>query len=81
MKTTIFILIIVVFSVAIGKPTINFNPFKISFETPYFSFALAFLALAVLFHGIQYEKIGIKKGVDMTIEYLKDLKKEKDKLQ
>lgn len=81
MKTTLLILVIVAFCIAIGKPTINLNPFKVSFEGPYLSFALAFLILAILFHEIHFQRIGEQKGIDKTIEYIKKLKKEKDNIK
>ena len=79
MKTLFILLFTIIVLIHSGKPTINFQPFTVSFERPYLPFATFFLILAVLFYTIQYEKIGYKKGVDDTIDVVNKVFKNKIK--
>lgn len=77
MKTLFIVLFGIIALIYSGKPTINFQPFSISFERPYLPFATFFLVLAIVFYTIQYEKIGYKNGVNDTIDVVKDVFKDK----
>lgn len=77
MKTLFIVLLGIVALIYSGKPTINLQPFSISFERPYLPFATFFLVLAILFYTIQYEKIGYKNGVDDAVDVISDLLKDK----
>lgn len=69
MKTTIIIVLAILFMAYIGEPTINFKPFSITFEKPYLPFATLSLILAIVCYSLQYEKIGYKRGMSDTVEY------------
>jgi hypothetical protein len=55
MKTLFYLFIFFGFLFYTAKPSLSFHPFSLSFETPYLSFSLFFLMMAVLFHGMHYE--------------------------
>lgn len=73
MKTTIIIVLALLFIVYTGSPKINFSPFSISFEKPYLPFATLFLIGAIVCYSIQYQNIGYKKGVDDTYKIVKKI--------
>ena len=77
MKTLFIVLFGIIVLIYSGRPIVNFQPFSISFERPYLPFATFFLVLAISFYTIQYEKIGYKKGVNDTIDVVKDVFKDK----
>jgi hypothetical protein len=56
MKTLFYLLIFFGFLIYIARPSLSFNPFSISFESPYLAFSLFFLMCAISFHGMHYEK-------------------------
>jgi hypothetical protein len=72
MKTIFIILFGIACLIYIGKPTINFSPFSISFERPYLLFAVLFLGLSIAFYSIQYEKIGYKNGVEDSVKVIEE---------
>jgi len=77
MKTILIILFSALFFIYVGKPTVNFKPFSVNFETPYLPFAVFFLILSIHFYCMQYEKIGYKNGVNDTVKIVEKIVNEK----
>jgi len=68
MRTTLDILIVIIFLVFLSNPKINFKPFSVNFETPLVSFAVLFMVLSVILFQINSEQIGRKKGYEKAVK-------------
>ena len=82
MKTIFWILFFVAILIYSSKPTIQFQPFKITFEQPFIPFAILFLTLSVAFFQVhakteaqkQVYKEAYKNGInDMANELKKQI--------
>ena len=76
MKTIFWLILVLAIVFFAARPKLNFNPFSITFETPYFAIGIAFLLIGLSL--IQYEsyRSGLKEGLNVAIEKLEKLKKE-----
>jgi len=74
MKTAIFIIVAIILGFHLANTKVNFKPFSISFETPYYPFAVLFLILSISLFQLQSERQGFKKGVEKSIETIKSFK-------
>lgn len=74
MKTTLWLILVAVIVFFAARPKLNFSPFSVTFETPYFAIGIAFMLIGLSL--IQYEsyKRGVKEGLNKTIEKLEKLK-------
>lgn len=76
MKTILWLILVLALIIFAARPKLNFNPFSVTFETPYFAIGIAFLLIGLSL--IQYEsyKRGVKEGLNHTIEKLEKLSEE-----
>jgi hypothetical protein len=77
MKLVIYSVLAIAWLIYLAEPTISFKPFSIEFAKPYAPFAWFFLLLAIVFFQIQSDTIAYKRGVNDTIEIVKETLKNK----
>jgi len=74
MKLIIYSVIFIAWLLYLSEPTISFKPFSIEFAKPYSPFAWFFLLLAIVLFQLQSDKIAYRRGINDTIEVLKEFK-------
>ena len=78
MKTIITLSLLTAAILYTAGLSVNFNPFKISFETPYNALGIIFFAMALGFWNYQSKLKGKEEGRKEVIELLKEMSKEAD---
>jgi len=68
MKITLFIIAMLILGFHLANTKVNFKPFSINFETPYYPFAVLFLVLSISLFQIQSEKTAFKKGFEQGVK-------------
>ena len=74
MKIAFYLLLSIAWGIYLAEPTISFKPFSIEFAKPYQPFAWLFLMLSIVLFQLQSDKIAYKRGINDTIEVLKEFK-------
>jgi hypothetical protein len=77
MKLIIYSVIFIGWLLYLSEPIISFKPFSIEFGKPYMPFAWLFLITAVVLFQIQSDKIAYRRGINDTIEIVKEELKKK----
>ncbi len=72
MKLIIYSILCIAWLLYLSEPTISFKPFSIEFAKPYAPFAWFFLILAIILFQLQTDKTAYKRGVNDTIEIVKE---------
>jgi len=78
MKNNILLIISLALFIYSLKISITFKPFSISFGTPYLSLGWVFIIIGFVCINYHYDSTAYKRGVDDTIECLKESLKKHD---
>ena len=78
MKTIITSTLILAAILYVAGLSINFKPFKISFETPYTAIGLIFFSIALGFWNYQSKLEGRKEGRKEIMTLLEEISKERE---
>ena len=74
MKTTLWLILVLALIFFAARPKLNFSPFSVTFETPYFAIGMAFLIIGLSLIQYQSYKRGVAEGITKTIQALEKLK-------
>ena len=76
MKLAIYSILAMCWLLYLSEPTISFKPFSIEFAKPFAPFAWLFLIIALILFDLQSHSTGYKKGIDDTIDSIRESVKE-----
>lgn len=74
MKLAIYSILAIAWLLYLSEPTISLKPFSIEFGKPYSPFAWLFLMIAIVLFQVQSDKDAYRRGIDDTIQAVKDIK-------
>jgi L-lactate permease len=76
MKTTFYIILIVVSLLFLANTTIQFKPFKITFDTPFLAIGVFCMMIGIVFVMIQSDANTYQRGLDKGCEISREAAKE-----